>query len=183
ARTLEEVLEAITLAGQCTGKEDEASQLVAEMGNRINAVTDKTANLTKSQRPRVFYVTWHDPLMTVGSKARHDELIGLAGGINIFHDLTDTYPTISLEAVIQANPEIIIAGIGMGSGEDLPLQLALKEPRLRDIDARINDRVYGMPTDFVARPAPRIVDGLEWLAGIIHPEIFPGLFEKYVGSD
>ena len=179
-KTLSQVLAAINLIGKCTGRKEEAARLVDEMEGRIKAIADKTGNLTQVERPRVFYVTWHNPLMTVGSEARHDELIQVSGGINIFHDLADDYPTVSLEAVINANPEVIIAGTGMGSGEDSPLQLALTEPRLKDVDARIRDRVYGVHTDLVARPGPRIADGLEWMAGVIHPEIFPELFLKYV---
>ena len=69
AKTLDEVLLSITLAGKCTGREDKASQLVGEMEKRISAITDKTANLTEAQIPCVFYITWHDPLMTVGGES------------------------------------------------------------------------------------------------------------------
>jgi len=171
-KTPDEVLEAITLVGRCTGSEDEASLLVTEMGNRINAVTDETDNLTPAQRLRVFYVTWHDPLMTVGSEVLHNELIQLAGGTNIFQDLTGDYPKISLEAVIEANPQVIITGVGMGSGGDLPFQFVSTEPRLEDVDARSNNRVYAIATDLIGRSGPRVVDALEQLAKMIHPEIF-----------
>ncbi|MCK5434423.1 MAG: ABC transporter substrate-binding protein, partial [Dehalococcoidales bacterium] len=158
--------------GRCTGSEDEASLLVTEMNNRIEAVTDETDNLTPAQRLRVLYVTWHDPLMTVGSGALHNELIQQAGGTNIFQDLTDNYPNISLEAVIEANPQVIITGVGMGTGEDLPFQFASTEPRLEDVDARINNRVYAITNNLVSRSGPRTVDALERLAKMIHPEIF-----------
>jgi len=171
-KTPDEVLEAITLVGRCTGSEDEASLLVTEMSNRINAVTDETDNLTPAQRPRVFYVTWHDPLMTVGSGALHNELIQKAGGTNIFQDLTGDYPKISLEAVIEANPQVIITGVGMGTGKDLPFEFISTETRLEDVDARINNRLYAIATDLVGRSGPRTVDALEQLAKMIHPEIF-----------
>ncbi len=171
-KTLDELLETITLVGKCTGSEDEASLLVAEMSNRIKAVTDETDNLPPAQRLRVFYVTWHDPLMTVGSGALHNELIQQTGGTNIFQDLTENYPKISLEAVIEANPQVIITGIGMGTGEDLPFEFVSTEPRLEDVDARINNRVYAITNDLVSRSGPRTVDALERLAKMIHPEIF-----------
>jgi len=169
-KTLDEVLESIILVGEITGQDEEASQLVAEMRNRVKAVTDKTDNLAEAQRPRVFYVTWHDPLMTAGSGTLHDELIVKAGGINVARDLID-YADISLEAVIQANPEVIIAGVGMGSGEDLPFEFAKTEPRLGNVDARINHRVYSLSIGLF-HPAPGIVDALEKLAEFIHPELF-----------
>jgi len=172
--TLEEVLEAITLVGKCSGQEEKASQLATGMGDRIKAITYKTNNLTPAERPRVFYILWHDPLMTVGSDTRIHELIELAGGINIAQDLGEGYPTISLEAVIIANPQVIVAGTGHGEGAVLPYQFALTEEKLRDVDARVNGRVYKINTDLVGRPGPRIVDGLERFAEFIHPELFKG---------
>lgn len=171
-KTLDEVLEAITLVGRCTGEEEEAAQLVTGMGNRIGVITDKTRTLTPDERPRVFYIVWHDPLMTVGSDTRIHELIESAGGTNIAQKLGEEYPTMSLEAVIMTNPQIIIAGSGMGEGASLPYEFALTEERLKDSDARINGRIYEIDTDLVGRPGPRMVDGLEQLAKMIHPEIF-----------
>jgi iron complex transport system substrate-binding protein len=168
---LEEVLEAVTLAGQCTGEEDEASRLVAEMSGRIETIRSKVANLTEVQKPRVFAIMWHDPLMSVGLGLRHD-LIVEAGGINIVEELGEEYPTVSLEWVIDKNPEVIIAGVGMGSGEDLTFQFALNEERLAGVDARRNNRVYQIDLDLIGRSGPRIVQGFELVAKMIHPEIF-----------
>ena len=170
--TIDEVLESIIMVGKITGKRDEALQLVDEMRSRIKAVADRTASLTDTQRPRVFYVVWHDPITTVSSITRIHELIVNAGGINIARDLTDDYPTISLEAVIQANPQVIVATSGHGSGANSPFEFASTEPRLKDIDARINSRVYQIDANLFSRPGPRIVDALEEMARMTHPEIF-----------
>ena len=171
-KTLDEVLEAINLIGRFTGKTEEAARLTTEMKNRIKAVTYKTATLSEAQRPGVFYILWHDPLMTVSAETRIHELIIKAGGVNIARDLEGGYPTMSLEAVIMANPQVIIAGSGHGSSQDLPFQFALTEPRLAEIAARQNNRVYEVDSDLTSRPGPRIVDGLEKLAQFIHPELF-----------
>ena len=168
---LEEVLEAIMLVGQYTGEEDKASQLVTDMMSRIEAITNKTANLTDAQKPRVFSIIWHDPLMSVGMGLRHD-LILQAGGINIIEELDEEYPSVSLEWVIDKNPEVIIAGVGMGTGEDLTFQFALNEDRLAGVDARLNNRVYQIDLDLIGRSGPRIVQGFEIVAKMIHPEIF-----------
>ena len=171
-KTVDEILEAINLIGRFTGKTKAASQLTTEMENRIKAVTDKTLALPEAQRPAVFYILWHDPLRTVSAEARIHELIVKAGGMNIAQDLEGGYPTMSLEAVIMANPQVIIAGSGHGTGENLPFQFALTEPRLAEVEARRNDRVYEIDADLTSRHAPRIVDGLEKLAEFIHPELF-----------
>jgi iron complex transport system substrate-binding protein len=170
-KTLDEVLDSITLVGEITKNDDKASQLVAEMRNRIKSIVDKTNILSEDQRPRVLYITWHDPLMTAGSGTIIDELMRKAGGINIAQDLSG-HTNITLETIIQANPEVIIAGVGMGAGTDLPIQFARTEPRLRDIDARQNDRVYAIDVDLVGRAGPRIADALEQFARFIHPELF-----------
>jgi iron complex transport system substrate-binding protein len=172
-KTLDEVLEAITLVGAITDKEKEASSLVAGMEDKIKSITDKTNNLSEAQKPRVFYIVWHDPLKSAGSGTLQDELIRVAGGINIAGDLSG-FAGISLESVIAANPEVIIAGVGMGSGADAPLEFAKTEARLSDTDARLNNRIYAINTDLVGRGGPRITDALEQFAEFIHPELFTG---------
>ena len=170
-KTLDEVLEAISLVGEITGEEEEASGLVAEMQNRIKAVTAKGDGLPENERPRVFYIVWHDPLMAAGSGTLQDDLIEKAGGINIARDLAG-YADISLEAFIAANPQVMIAGGGHGSGEDLTFQFAKTEPRLGNTAARQNNRVYMIDGNLASRPGPRIVEGLEKFAEFIHPELF-----------
>ena len=171
-KTLDEVLEAINLIGRFTGKTEEAAQLTAEMENRIKAVTDKTSALSEKQRPSVFYVLWYDPLSTVAPGTRIHDLLVKAGGKNIAGGLSG-YPDISLEAVISMNPQVIIADVGHGSGEDLNYQYVLTEKRFKDIDARQSNRIYKIDSDLVSRPGPRIIEGLESFAKFIHPELFP----------
>jgi iron complex transport system substrate-binding protein len=142
------------------------------MEGRIAAVTDKTTALPEEGKLRVLYILWHDPMMTVGSETRINELIERAGGVSISRALTEEYPKVSLEAVIMANPQIIIAGSGHGSGQDVPMQFALNEPRLAEIEARLNNRIYEIDSDLTSRPGPRMVEGLEKLAQFIHPELF-----------
>jgi iron complex transport system substrate-binding protein len=164
------VFDSIVIIGNATGKTKEANDLVKDMKERIQRVTDKTENLPDSAKPKVFYIIWSDPLWTVGSNTFHDELIAMAGGVNITHDLSG-YVDISLETIIQDNPDIIIAGVGMGDGEDAPFTYAKTEPRLADTIARQKGQVYSVNMDIVSRPGPRLVDALEELLAIIHPEL------------
>jgi iron complex transport system substrate-binding protein len=169
-KNINDVLATITLVGKLTGQEEEAISLVNEMQERIKAVTDKTDTLSEAQRPRVFYIIWHDPIWTTGAETFEDELIQMSGGINIAHDLNG-YVDMSLENLIAANPQVIIAGVGMGTGESLPLQFVQTESRLEDIDARQHDRIYSVDMDVVSRPGPRIVDALEEFFKLIHPDL------------
>jgi len=166
---LDGILEDIQIVGKITGKEEEASELVNRMGNRVKAITDKTEKL--QERPRVFYITWHDPLWTVGTGTFIHELIEKAGGVNIFQDVTD-HKAVDIELVIARNPEIIIACTGHGEAEGKPFEWARNEARLQATEAIKNKRLHQIDADLVSRSGPRIVDGLEEFAQFIHPEIF-----------
>ncbi len=170
-KTIDEVLTAITLTGRVTGVEETASGMVSRLQLRIQAVTGRTESLPPEQRPATLYILWHDPLMTAGSGTLQNELMEQAGGTNIGRDIAD-YGDISLETVIAANPEVIIAGTGHGTGGDATFKFAQTETRLRDTLARQQGQVYAIDSDLTSRGGPRIVDGLEQLAAFINREIF-----------
>jgi iron complex transport system substrate-binding protein len=167
--TVDEVMSDIGMVGNITGKIKEAGELTSSLGRRVKAVTDKTANL-KGEKPRIFYVTWYDPLWTAGGNTMINDLIEKAGGSNIAVDL-EGYSTISLETVLEKNPQIIIVPSSMGD-QDTSLNYINTEPRLKAVDAIKNKQVYVVDSDVFSRTTPRIVDGLEQLAKIIHPELF-----------
>jgi iron complex transport system substrate-binding protein len=169
--SLNEVLDSITLVGKITGQSTEASKLVNNLRTRIETVANKTQGLSPGQRPRVFYITWHDPLMTAGTETLADDVISSAGGQNIAYDISGD-KAIDLETVIYRDPQVIVASVGMGSGEDLPWQYVQTEPRLENTQALLNGRIYKIDGDIIHRPGPRIVDALEQMAQFIHPELF-----------
>lgn len=161
---LDDLLNDIRKIGKITDKEVEAAALTSEMESRIQAVTDQTEEL--EERPGVFYIVWHDPLWTAGAETFIHELIEKAGGVNICGNLTG-YPMISIEEVIAYDPEVIITSSWPGVYE-----WAMNETALNVTYARQNDRVYMCDDNLVQRPGPRLVEGLEWFAHFIHPEIF-----------
>lgn len=171
-KTIEEVLDAITLVGKVTDTQKEAIELVASLDKRVKAVTEQTKSLADAKKPKVFYIVWYNPLMGPGKGTFQDDLINKTGGINIASNLNG-FATISLEAVIAANPEIMIAGISIGTDmTDQNVALIKNEPRLKDTPARQNNKIYILDGNIVSRPGPRIVDALEQFAKFIHPEIF-----------
>ena len=159
---LDDLLTDIRRIAEITDKEVEAQALTCEMESRIQAVTNQTDEL--EQRPRVFYVVWHDPLWTAGSGTFIHELIEKGGGVNIFQNVSG-YPTISVEEVIARDPEIII------TSED-SYDWAMNATELASTNASQTGRIYTLDDDLVQRPGPRLVEGLEWFAHFIHPEIF-----------
>jgi len=172
ATSVEMVLKEISLLGQINGKSKAAAQLVDEMTQRLNAVTAKTDNLKPEQRLRVLYVIWHDPVWTMGSDTFIDDLITKAGGTNIFASDFEESRVVSLESIVVKNPQVIIIS-GMGTSADMMYNAIKQESRLSTVDAMRQDRVYKISdSNLVERPGPRIVDGLEELSKLIHPEIF-----------
>jgi len=171
-KTLDKVLASITLVGEVTGETQKANQLVTSLEKRIKTITTKTKELAETERPRTLFLTWHDPLWTVGSETLINDLINKAGGENIAQDLSG-HKTIDLETVIHRNPEIIIVMSGHGEAKDLPYNYVLnEEPRLGTTEAVMVGRVYQIDSDIFGRPTPRMVDGLEQLAKLIQPELF-----------
>jgi len=175
---LSSVLQSIEKVGKITGRDAEASELVRNMESRINSVSEKVNPL---ERKRVFYLLWHDPLQTAGAGTVQDEIIEIAGGANIFHDLSG-YPLIDPEAIVQKNPEIIITGVGTGEKRNDSLNWAKAEDSINETAAREGNRIYQIQGDLVTRAGPRIVDALEMMARIIHPEAFLVTFSVYAGQ-
>lgn len=169
-KTIDGTFNDIELIGRICGKTREAETLVAGLKARIKVVTDKTGELTAGQRPRVFFVTWHDPLWTDGANTVVNELIADAGGTNIAADLNG-YSQIDLESVIQRNPQVILVMSSMGD-QDTSYNYILTNPSFQATDAVKNDRVYKVDADIFGRTTPRLVDGMETVAKLLHPELF-----------
>lgn len=167
--TVDEVLNDIGILGSITGKTREAEELDSSLEQRVKTVTERVANL-KGEKPRLFYVTWHDPIWTAGGNTMINDLIEKAGGRNIAGDLGG-YSTISLESVLEKNPQILVVSSSMGD-QNTSLNYINNEPRLKAVDALKNQQVFVVASDIFSRTTPRIVDALEQLAKITHPELF-----------
>lgn len=158
----------ISLVGRIMDRQAEAERLIDEMQSRIALIVSETAAVGK---PTVFYeIDATDPQKpwTTGKGSFIDDLITLAGGRNMVEE-EEAYLQISLEVLVDADPDIIILG-------DYPWVSpeAVKErPGWGGLSAVKNEKIYPIDVDLVSRPGPRIVDGLEEMAKIIHPELFP----------
>lgn len=123
-----------------------------------------------SQRPPVdvFYQVWKQPLMTVNGKQIISDVIRLCGGRNVFARLPVLAPTVSVEGVIAADPEVIIAS-GM---DDARPEWLDDWKRWRNMKAVARGNLYFVPPDLIQRHTPRILDGAERLC--IHLETARG---------
>ena len=178
---LNEIMDSVSTIGRLTGTSKEAKSIVSDMQKRIKAITDKTLNLTDAQKPRVLYVIWQEPMMSSGVDTPIYEMITKAGGYSVVQNQTG-FPALSLESVIDANPQVVICNVDSSfPGGDAPLVFVQTEPRLKTIAAVVNGKVYGINASLTNRPVPRIIDGFEWMAAMIHPELFPQFVSKYMG--
>ncbi len=168
-KDIDHIISSITTVGKITGNDKESTRLTEEMEERIEAVLSVTSSLVENNKPRVLYVVWYKPLWTAGSGTFIDELIQKAGGINIAGDIAG-WPQMNLETVIEKNPQIVVVGYS----EDQPelIQAVRDESTLDQTDAFKNNQIHTIDTDIVSRTGPRIVDALEEMARVIHPEIF-----------
>ena len=165
---MEELFRSILEIGQLTRKEVNAQMLIENMKTAINEITLKTSPILHGHRPKVFVELWGDPLMSAGQNSFLDELITLAGGINIAHDLTRPYSFFSPERVLKQDPDIIILLYMSPENPTTLLEARLGWDKLSAVK---NRRVYNdIDPDIVLRPSPRIIDGLRELYKRIYPQ-------------
>jgi iron complex transport system substrate-binding protein len=171
AVSLDDIYRDIQGLGTLVGKADAAKVLVDAMRARAEAVKTKAA--AASTHPVVFYeLDATDPAKpwTAGPGSFVDQLITLAGGTNAGNIAKDQYAQLSLEQLVSQNPDLIVLGSANFGGQTPELVAA--RPGWQDIKAVKNHAVYTFDDNLVSRPGPRVVDGLEKLAALIHPEIF-----------
>ena len=172
AENLSGSLTEIRLVGQLVRAEATANTLVSGLQERIAAVQAKVRG-----HPAVkVYMEVDDSApgkpYVFGGGSFGDELIRDAGGTNIFgsDNSNGGYPQVDDEAVIAASPQVIVLTEDPHFGGDP--SLVARRPGWSAIDAVKNGRVYQLGPDLFQRPGPRIVDGLEQLAKLLHPELF-----------
>ena len=122
-------------------------------------------------RRRVLYVLNSQPLITVGPGSYIHQMIGLAGGINIASGASAPYPRLTMETVLKENPEVVI--FPMGSVETVPRSEQEEWRRWTTLSAVQQGRLREVSANALNRPGPRVMEGLEQLARVIHPEAFP----------
>jgi iron complex transport system substrate-binding protein len=166
APDIEGVFANIELVGQVTGAEEEAEKLVAKLRVRRDNLLAKVENV--SHKPRVF-LEISSLLYTVGPDTFMGAFIDLAGGVNIAADSGTSWPQFSAEEIIARDPEVIILA---DTDLEVTAEMVKARPGWEDITALKNDAVYNIDADIIARPGPRMIDGLEALTKVIHPELF-----------
>jgi iron complex transport system substrate-binding protein len=160
----------IQTVGKLSGHENNANALVDSLKSRVDAVISKTANLL--QKPLVYYeLDATDPgkPWTPGPNTFLTQLIKLAGGKSVGETLSSDYAQIGLESLLTQNPDIIL--LGDAAYGTTPVQVA-QRAGWSDLKAVKDNQIFAFDDNLVSRPGPRLVDGLETLAKLLHSEIF-----------
>lgn len=162
---LEGIFRSIEQVGQIIGRTDQAGELVKQLRDRTSAVERAVQN---TKPVPVFYQVSGEPLYTIGKDAYLTDLIRRAGGVSVTADVPGAWPRYSNESALAARPEAIILPTGgsMGAANSSVTEALRKSP------AVLAGRVYKINDDQLARPGPRLIDGLEAMARALHPEAF-----------
>ncbi len=164
---LESMLQTIQKIGGILNASQKATTLVTDMRSRIQQVAtlvSKTAH-----QPRVFIQIGISPIVSAGSNTFIDELINRAGGINVAAG-PSAYPHFSREQVLALAPDVlIITSMARSGGYE---KAKADWSRLADMPAVRQKRIHTVDSDLFDRPSPRLLEALEILTRLLHPELF-----------
>lgn len=168
-KTFEDAYEVLRMLGQALGAQEQAEAVIREMEAKKAEITAKVADVSEAEKVRVWAEVSPD-LHTAGSGTFIDDLIRLAGGINIAAGV-EGWGQMSEEQVIAAQPDVIITTYGYYTAEPIE-QLISSRKGWQDVPAVRGGRIYDLDNDILSRPGPRLVEGLSKLAQCLYPERF-----------
>jgi iron complex transport system substrate-binding protein len=167
-QTASDVARTATLLGRAVGAEGDA--LARDIQKKVDDVRAKTA--TATTKPRVYHeIDASDPtkIFTVGPGSYINDLIDIAGGVNVAAKATTAYPQLSAEEILRADPEVIVLGADSYSAK--PEEVAARAG-WGVITAVKNKRFGTIEPNLINRPGPRIGDAADAYARIVHPELY-----------
>ena len=162
-KTYDGVMTDIANLGQLTGSTAQAQQVADAMKKAKDEVQ---AQVAAASRPATFLEIYSKPLMTAGGETFIDDMITLAGGTNLGATAGSGFPTFSTEVLFKNDPDVYIADSGsMSKPGDIS-----KRSGFADLTAVKDGHVYVIADNIIARPGPRLAEGLQELVKMIHPE-------------
>ncbi len=174
-QSLRELIDDISLVGEKIGKQADATKLIATLNNRMTAVTTGTQKLEmiRGKKPRIALIEWLDPPMSAGNWV--PEMIHMAGAVDALKADPGKSHWIQWADVAEADPDIVIL---IPCGFELERVLTEAKtpavwPHLKDLRATREGSLFAVDGHHLFnRPGPRLVDSLEVLAELLHPESF-----------
>lgn len=170
---IEGVFKDIVLVGKATGTEDKANSLVNSMSDRVNSIKEKVASA--DTKPTVAHVVSYDPIYVAGKNTYQDQVISVAGGKNAFSSI-DGWGTVNVEDLVNKDPDYVMINSGTGmsdeNGSNPVYDYFEQNTQVQSLKAVKDDHLALVDADIISRGGPRIVDAIEMVAKLIHPECF-----------
>ena len=169
--SLEGVFSDIRLVGEIFGDTEKANALLSSLKNRMSDVTNRTQAWGVNKTKVYLELDSYGGYWTFGPGSFGGELLVLAGGANIAGSVSEKYPALTSEFVVASDPSVIVYAVNPW--------VSTTADTIKDragwagIDAVKYDKIFSIDDNLVSRPGPRLIDGLEALAEILHPELFP----------
>lgn len=171
ANSVDKAIENIKTIAKLTGNQEKGEEIVTEMYIKIGEITNLVEDhLENNEKPKVFYEIWNDPLYTAGKNNFIDDLINMAGGINIGRLAEGQWPQYNLEKLLVEDPEVYISTPHSAEMKVSKEKIKSRE-QYQSISAIKNDRVYVIDQDILNRPSPRLVKGLTLMTKAVFPEL------------
>jgi cobalamin transport system substrate-binding protein len=152
--------------GALIGRDSAARALATAIRDTMAAVHAAVAG---RPTPSTLYLIWGDPPMTVGPHTFVGELIGVAGGRDLFDDATTDWPRVSMEAIVERAPDVVVVAVGEDAQRGA--ERMRDAPGWRSLGAVRAGRVVPVPADLMERPGPGLGRAARILAQAIHPEV------------
>jgi iron complex transport system substrate-binding protein len=165
-QSLEAVIDTVVRLGEIYRTETQANALAKDYRQRLDRVARRITEV--KERPRVFFQVDAQPIFSAGSDTFLHQLLIRAGALNLAADRTG-YPRYSWEELLSLKPDVVIL-VSMGGGYSEQVLRAQWEA-WPQIPAVSNNRLYVVDADLFNRPSPRLIDALERLVELLHPEL------------
>ncbi|RTQ92633.1 cobalamin-binding protein [Lysinibacillus telephonicus] len=170
-KTLTEVGECLLFVGEVTNTSDKAQQLF----EKYISILENYERLSKQvQTPKTLYWEWWaKPIFTPGEENWLTEISKLAGGRNVFEDIPQASIKTNWEEIRKRNPDVIcVIWVGVQKEKVNP-KVIMKRADVHQMDAIKNKQLYILEEPLFCRPSPRLLLGLNKIASILHPHIYP----------
>jgi len=168
-KTLEQTLSDVSTVAEASGRRAQGAELLMDAEARIERVAQAVRTLAAVARPRVAALEWLDPVYVAGHWT--PQLIDMAGGEDVLGRPGEPSQTVSWEALRAARPEVVVV---MPCGYDAHRAHAEAITYAGELAGLQAERIVAVNASaYFSRPGPRLIDGLELLAHILHPERVP----------
>lgn len=170
ATSFADVYKAIKMVGTATGTKEEADTIVADMKAKVAKVKEKAAGIKDEDKKRVYIEVYPGPggINSAGTSTFMNEMLEIINAENVVKE--EGWPTISEEAIIAENPDVILTTYGYYT-ED-PAGVISSREGWQELDAVKNKHIVDVDSDTVTRSGPRLVEGVEEVAKAVYPEVF-----------